>query len=82
MQATSITSAPANENARAVHLVLLITDPEVAHALEQCDEGADRDAFARHALRIGVLGAARIAPLARKASTTEATCDSFWPIAT
>lgn len=55
MQATSITSAPANENARAVHLVLLITDPEVAHALEQCDEGADRDAFARHALRIGVL---------------------------
>jgi len=35
--------------------VLVITDPEVAHALEQRDEGADRDAFARHALRIGVL---------------------------
>jgi hypothetical protein len=52
---TSIPNAPANENAHAVHLALLITDPEVAHALQQRDEGAERDAFARHALRIGVL---------------------------
>ncbi len=55
MQATSSPSTPANENARAVHLVLLVTDPEVAHALAQRHEGDDRDAFARHALRIGVL---------------------------
>jgi hypothetical protein len=35
--------------------VLLITDPEVAHELEQRSEGAEREGFARHALRIGVL---------------------------
>jgi hypothetical protein len=53
--AARVSSPPANENARPVHLVLCITDPEVSHELEQRDEGADRDSFAKRALRIGVL---------------------------
>jgi hypothetical protein len=46
---------PANENAPAVRLALYITDPEVVHELKEYDEGQERDAFAKHALRIGVL---------------------------
>jgi hypothetical protein len=53
--ASHVSSLPANSNAPAVRLVLLISDPEVTRELEQHDEGADRDAFARHALRIGIL---------------------------
>jgi hypothetical protein len=46
---------PANENNPVIRLVLCITDPEVGHELAQRDEGPERDAFARQALRIGVL---------------------------
>jgi len=46
---------PANENARAVHLALCVTDLDVVHELEVRDEGAPRDAYANHALRLGVL---------------------------
>jgi hypothetical protein len=53
--ASQVSSLPANSNAPAVRLVLSINDPEVTHELEQHDEGADREAFARQALRIGVL---------------------------
>jgi hypothetical protein len=50
-----VTTKPANENAPAVRLALCITDPEVVHELGQHDEGRERDAFAKHALRIGVV---------------------------
>lgn len=53
--AAAVTTKPANENAPVVRLVLCITDPEVAHELGQHEEGPDRDAFAKQALRIGVL---------------------------
>jgi hypothetical protein len=38
-----------------VRLVLCITDAEVAHELGQREEGPEREAFAKQALRIGVL---------------------------
>src|SRR5262245_51397500 len=41
--------------ADAVLLELRVEDPETIAALLQCEEGADRDAFALKALRIGVL---------------------------
>lgn len=50
-----VSTPPANENAEAVHLALQITDPEVTHELVKHNEGLERDAFARQALRIGVL---------------------------
>lgn len=46
---------PANENATIIRVVLCISDPEVVHELGQREEGPERDAFARQALRIGVL---------------------------
>jgi hypothetical protein len=46
---------PANENDPAVWLTLCVTEPEVVVELRQRAEGPDRDAFARQALRIGVL---------------------------
>jgi hypothetical protein len=46
---------PANENDPAVRLTLCVTEPEVVVELRQRAEGPDRDAFARQALRIGVL---------------------------
>jgi len=55
VQAAAISSPPANENVRAVRLALCITDPEVADALEDREDGVERDAFAKQALRIGVL---------------------------
>jgi hypothetical protein len=56
MEATAhAITPPANENARAVRIVLCVTDPEVSHELELRDEGPARDAFASQALRIGVL---------------------------
>lgn len=48
-------SRPANENARAVHLTLCVTDPEVTHELQLREAGAAREAYAKHALLIGVL---------------------------
>jgi hypothetical protein len=53
--AAQIPMPPANENAATLRVVLLITDPEVAHELGQHEEGQPRDTFARQALRIGVL---------------------------
>src|SRR5579863_510177 len=50
-----VTTKPANENAPTVRLILCITDPEVAHELREHEEGPERDAFAKHALRIGVV---------------------------
>jgi len=50
-----VATKPANENAPVVRLALCITDPEVVHELGQHDEGTERDAFAKHALRIGVV---------------------------
>ena len=55
MQAAPISTRPANENARAVRLVLCVTDAEVIDELEERPEGPDREAFAKQALRIGVL---------------------------
>jgi hypothetical protein len=55
MQAAPLSNRPANENVRGVYLALNITDSEVVNELAQRDEGADRDAFAKQALRIGVL---------------------------
>src|SRR3974390_2989462 len=53
--AANVRTRPANENATAIRIALCITDPEAAHELGQHDEGPPRDAFARQALRIGVL---------------------------
>jgi len=53
--AAQVTTKPANENSPAVRLAIFITDPEVAHELQQREDGPERDAFAKHALRIGVL---------------------------
>jgi len=50
-----VTAKPANENAPAVRLALCITDPEVVHELRAHEEGPERDAFAKRALRIGVV---------------------------
>ena len=55
MNASPLTTAPANENAEPVRLELLVMDPEVAHELAQHAAGRERDAFATHALRLGVL---------------------------
>jgi len=55
MQAAPLSNRPANENVRGVYLALNITDSEVVNELAQRDEGADRDALAKQALRIGVL---------------------------
>jgi hypothetical protein len=49
------TTTPANENATAICLALRITDPEVVHELGQRAEGPERDGYASHALRIGVM---------------------------
>jgi hypothetical protein len=46
---------PANENAATLRLELLVTDPEVTHELTRRAEGPERDAYARHSLRLGVL---------------------------
>lgn len=46
---------PANENSHVLRLVLCISDPEVGHELAQHEEGPEREAFARQALRIGIL---------------------------
>lgn len=53
--ALQLPSPPANENARALRLVLDVTDPEVVDELERRPMPDERDAFARQALRIGVL---------------------------
>ena len=53
--AAQIPIVPANENAQAVRLALSISDPEVVHELTQRTEGADRDTYAKQALRLGVL---------------------------
>jgi hypothetical protein len=55
MNASPLPAAPANENARVLRLELLVTDPEVAHELAQHAPGNERDAYAKHALRLGVL---------------------------
>jgi hypothetical protein len=55
MEAVAAAIKPANENVPAIRLVLLVSDPEVAHALGEHEEGSARDAFAKQALRIGVL---------------------------
>lgn len=55
MEAAAHVTIPANENVPSVRLALCITDPDVAQELEKHDAGPDRDAFAEHALRIGVL---------------------------
>ena len=47
MNASPLTSAPANENAEPVRLELLVMDPEVAQELVQHTAGRERDAFAR-----------------------------------
>jgi hypothetical protein len=46
---------PTNETVCVIHLGLRVTDPEVVHELELQAEGVARDAYAKHALRIGVL---------------------------
>ena len=46
---------PANENAGRVRVVIVSTDPEVVAELSRRAEGAERETFATHALRIGVL---------------------------
>jgi hypothetical protein len=55
MNASPLTSAPANENGPGLRLALVITDPEVAHELAARAEGQPRDEYARQALRLGVL---------------------------
>ena len=55
MQAAPVSTRPANDSARNVRITLCITDSEVVTELEQRDEGAEREAFAKQALRIGVL---------------------------
>jgi hypothetical protein len=40
---------------RALRISLVVSDPEVLNELERRDEGAPREAFAAHALRLGVL---------------------------
>jgi hypothetical protein len=55
MNAVSALTAAANENATPFRLVLCITDPEVAHEIACREDGPERDAFAKQALRIGIL---------------------------
>ena len=55
MNASSLPSSAANENASPIRLELIITDPEVAHELVQRSVGRERDEYARQALRLGVL---------------------------
>src|SRR5215475_1616531 len=55
MNAAPLPQVPANENADAVHLDLLVSDPEVVHELSLRPEGRERDDFARQSLRLGVL---------------------------
>lgn len=55
MEATAVALPPANENARAIRLVLCVTDPEVAHELELRPDESERETYAMQALRIGVL---------------------------
>jgi hypothetical protein len=55
VQPAIISSRPANENIRACRLVICVTDAEVVDELEHREEGAEREGFARQALRIGVL---------------------------
>jgi hypothetical protein len=40
---------------RSLNVSVSVSDPEVIHELEKRDDGAERSAFAAHALRIGVL---------------------------
>ena len=40
---------------RSLLITLNVTDPEVLHELERREDGSPRDAFAAHALRLGVL---------------------------
>ncbi len=49
-----LTVVAANENP-ILRLTLVVTDPEVAHELVQRPEGPERDAYARQALRLGVI---------------------------
>jgi Restriction endonuclease len=55
VQPAPIHSHPANENVPTLRLVLNVADPEVVDELERRTEPTERDAFARQALRIGVL---------------------------
>jgi hypothetical protein len=55
MNASPLAVVAANENAPALRLALVVTDPEVAHELHQRPEGPERDAYARQALRLGVI---------------------------
>ncbi|MGH7437288.1 MAG: hypothetical protein ACRENE_16550 [Polyangiaceae bacterium] len=55
MNATPLAPVPANQNAAAIHVDILITDPEVAHELSLRSEGRERDDYARQSLRLGAL---------------------------
>jgi methyl-accepting chemotaxis protein len=56
MEATAHAIIPAaNENAHGLRVVVHVTDPEVAHEIQQRGEGPEREAYTRQALRIGVL---------------------------
>ncbi|HXX67866.1 MAG TPA: restriction endonuclease [Polyangiaceae bacterium] len=53
--AAHVLQAPANDSGASLRLVLSVTDPEVVHELALREEGPARDAYAKQALRLGVI---------------------------